>query len=765
MDAYAEFIAGKHPRVARSGLDAVDEGRFPPSLYPFQAACVRWALRRGRAALFCGTGLGKSAMQLTWSSYLAQETGKPALILAPLAVTHQMAREGARIGIPVAVCRELADVQHGVNVANYERLHKLDASAFGSVALDESSLLRAFDGKVSRSLIDAFAGTRFRLCCTATPAPNDHEERGMHAEFLGAMPRVEMLTRWFTHDSGQTAIWRLKGHAAEAFWGWVSTWAVCMDHPRDAGFDTAGYDLPPLVVRDHVVDPPDRESGEGFLFHMPDMSATGMHKEMRATTDARAAKVAQLVALEPGEPWVIWCHTNYESDALQAAIPEAVDIRGDHSSDEKEARILAFLDGRTRVVISKPSVIGFGLNLQHCARTAFVGMSYSYEAYYQAVRRFWRFGQTRPVIAHRVMASTEHALGAAVARKEAAHNEMKRAMLAAVNATATLREDLTLTEHVETRDISGEGWEIRQGDCVERIREIPTASVDFSIFSPPFGSLFVYSDAAADMGNCESWDEFFRHYAHLAPELLRITKPGRLCVVHCMQVPQFKWKIGRTKLYDFRGALIRAHEAAGWDYHSEVCIWKDPVTEMQRTKSIGLLHKQVCKDSTQSRQGIPDYLLVFRKHAGDDDEVTPVTSGDPKSRFDHYVGSDGPDPAQAIGESGMSILVWQRYASPVWFDIDQTDVLNVRPGREDRDEKHLCPLALPVIQRAVHLWTNPGELVFSPFAGIGSEGVGAIREGRLFLGIELKPSYVDVGVRNLRAAVEAQRLPLLDGIA
>ena len=763
--SYAEFIAGKHPRVARCGLDSVDESRFPAAIHPFQTACVRWALRRGRAALFCGTGLGKSIMQLAWSSYLATETGKPALILAPLAVTHQTAREGAKFGVPVTVCREASDVRPGVNVANYERLHKLDVSRFGCVVLDESSLLRAFDGKVSRALIDAFTDTRFRLCCTATPAPNDHEELGMHAEFLGAMPRVEMLTRWFTHDSGQTAVWRLKGYAAADFWAWVSSWAVCMDHPRDAGYDTAGYDLPPLEVQDHVVDPPDRESGDGMLFHMPDMSATGMHMELRATTEVRAAEVARLVALEPNEPWVVWCHTNYESDALQAAIPEAVDIRGDHSSDEKEARIMAFLDGRTRVVISKGDILGFGLNLQHCARTAFVGGSYSYERYYQSVRRFWRYGQTRPVVVHRVMASTEHALGAAVARKEEGHREMKRAMLAAVNTTATLREDLRLTEHVETREFRGDGWELWQGDSCERIREIPDASVDFTIYSPPFGSLYVYSDAAADMGNCDSWDEFFRHYAHLAPELLRITKPGRLCAVHCMQIPQFKWKVGRTKLYDFRGALIRAHEAAGWDYHSEVCIWKDPVTEMQRTKSIGLLHKQVCKDSTQSRQGIPDYLLIFRRHAGDDDTPEPVTSGDPKARFDRYVGSDGPDPAQAIGESGMSILVWQRYASPVWFDIDQTDVLNVRQARAEQDEKHLCPLALPVIQRAVHLWTNPGDLCFSPFGGIGSEGVGAIREGRRFLGIELKPGYVDVAVKNLRAAVAAQALPLLDGIA
>lgn len=268
------------------------------------------------------------------------------------------------------------------------------------------------------------------------------------------------------------------------------------------------------------------------------------------------------------------------------------------------------------------------------------------------------------------------------------------------------------------------------GDCVEAIRELPSASVGFSIFSPPFSHLFIYSDSERDMGNAANDAEFLEHYRFLVKELYRVTKPGRLCAVHCSDLPRTKSTHGEVALYDLPGDIRAVHEAEGWTYHSRVTIWKDPVVEMQRTKALGLLHKQLLKDSSRSRVGMPDYLLIFRKTPDDEKAVDKV-------------GHDAKD---------FPVDLWQQWASPVWMDIDQTDVLNVRIARDDKDEKHLCPLQLDLIDRAIRLWSNPGDVVLSPYMGVGSEGWGALRAGRKFVGVELKEAYFKQAVRNLSDA-------------
>lgn len=297
----------------------------------------------------------------------------------------------------------------------------------------------------------------------------------------------------------------------------------------------------------------------------------------------------------------------------------------------------------------------------------------------------------------------------------------------------------------------GKGWTLYNGDSCEVIKGIPDASMDFSIFSPPFSSIFVYSDSERDMGNCGTDEEFFKHFLFLVPELYRIMVPGRICAVHCSDLPMHKYKDGHIGIKDFPGDIIRTFTACGWVYHSRVTIWKDPVVEMQRTKAHGLLHKTVCKDSSKVRQGIPDVLLIFRK-PGEDKPVSRPGGFDPAE----YVGA-------MAKECMTSIDVWQRYASPVWFDIDQTDTLNARVARNDKDGRHLCPLQLGVIRRAVDLWTMPGDVVFTPFAGIGSELYGAMERGRKAVGIELKPEYFDTAVKNLKALeTEQGRGSLLD---
>ena len=443
--AYSEFLQSKALVAPLRGLAVVPA--LGSHLFPFQAECVRFGLRAGSFGLFLDTGLGKTLCELEWSLHAAAATNGRALILTPLAVARQIEAEGHRFGYPVRVIREQAEAGDGINVCNYDRLHLIEPSAFGSIALDEASILKHFIGAVSQSLIAAFSGHRFRMAATATPAPNDHTELAQHAAFLGVSTRTEMLTHWFINDSGDTSSWRLKGHAVEPFFDWMSSWARMAAHPRDLGDDVSGFDLPPLEITRHQADAPETPITGGLFGG--DVSATGIHDVKRQTIESRAAVVASLIAADPDEAWIVWCDTDYEADALTAVLPGAVDVRGSHPIERKEARLAAFADGSQRVLVSKPSVCGFGLNWQHCARVAFVGRSFSYEAWYQAVRRCWRFGQTRPVQVHLVVAEGEDAIGRVIDRKADDHAALKVAMIAAmrraVGREQSRRRDYTPT--------------------------------------------------------------------------------------------------------------------------------------------------------------------------------------------------------------------------------------------------------------------------------------------------------------------------------
>jgi superfamily II DNA or RNA helicase len=427
---YASFIASKRVVAPAAGFEP---GPMAAPLFPFQRHVVAWALRRGRAALLEDTGLGKTIQELEWARQVAAHTGRQVLILAPLAVAQQTVREGDKFGLPVAYAKDQAGASGSVVITNYERLDRFDHDAWGGVVLDESSILKSYSGATKRALFAAFARTPYKLACTATPAPNDHLELGNHAEFLDVMTSHQMIARWFINDTSTFGTYRLKGHAVEPFWDWVSSWAAMASLPSDLGaFDDAGYVLPPLNCRVHEVDADIADRGDSpTLFRMPELNATSVHREKRRTAGARAAKVAELVAAEPGERWVIWCETDYEADALAAAIPTAVELRGSDSPDRKESTLVAFSDGTIPVLITKPKLAGFGLNWQHVARVAFVGATFSFEAYYQAIRRAWRFGQTRPVDVHVVMASTERAVWDVLQRKIGDFDRMKREMLLA----------------------------------------------------------------------------------------------------------------------------------------------------------------------------------------------------------------------------------------------------------------------------------------------------------------------------------------------
>lgn len=427
MIDYAAYVARKLAYVAPSGMAGrVD---LPVSLFPHQTSLTSWALKRGRAAIFADTGLGKSRMEVAWADAVRRHTGMPVLILAPLAVAVQTAAEAAQIGVHVAVCRDRSDVDDkGINITNYDRLHRFDPSIFGGVVLDESSIIKHHDAKTFGILTAAFRDTPFKLPATATPAPNDWTELGTHAEFLGICSRQEMLAEFFTHDGGDTSVWRLKGHARHAFWRWVCSWGALIRRPSDLGFDDAAYALPPLHVHEHQVEV-DMPTN-GMLFAMEAQSLSERREARRMSLEDRVRECAKKVNAESRESWVVWCDLNDESAGLTASIDGAIEIRGSDDVDTKEARLAAFANGQARVLVSKPSICGWGLNWQHSARMAFVGVTDSYEAYYQAIRRCWRFGQKRDVHAHIFSSKAEGAVVANLKRKEREAAQMAEALSA-----------------------------------------------------------------------------------------------------------------------------------------------------------------------------------------------------------------------------------------------------------------------------------------------------------------------------------------------
>lgn len=730
MMDYDEFLQSKTMRIKESGFES--QNGFNPMLFDFQKDITKWALKKGKAAIFAGCGLGKTPIQLEWAKHVCQETGGDVLILAPLAVSNQTQKEGLKFGIETTIIAEPEDIRPGINITNYEKLQKFDVTEFVGVVLDESGILKSYDGKTRTAIIEAFADTPYKLACTATPSPNDYAELGNHSEFLGVMKRTEMLATFFVHDSkpGQhhpdqkagEEKWRLKGHAVKAFWQWVASWAVMMQKPSDLGYEDNGFILPEL--RFHQV-----QVASGTTY------ARTIHERQKARAANIADKVEALTGIVDDDIWLFWCGLNKESEMIKKGL-NAIEVKGSDSPEYKKESLLSFCNGDIPRLVSKPQLAGFGMNMQACHKMAFVGLSDSFEQMYQAVRRCWRFGQTEPVDVYVITSESEGAVVKNIERKEKKFAEMLEGMISATQEICSENLKSTKSERDEYMPEMREGknWKLYLGDCVSEMQKLEDDSVHFSIYSPPFKNIFVYSNSERDMGNSKDNDEFAVHMGYLAKEILRVLKPGRLMSVHCADIPAFKYKDGFAGLQDLPGLLIRIFSEAGFVYHSRVTVYKSPVTEMYRTKTQGLLYKQLKKDSAVSRQGLADYIVTFRK-PGDNSE--PIIHDD----------------------ESFPLPAWQKYADPVWMDILQTNTLNNKSVREYEDEKHICPLQLDVIDRCLELWTNPGDLVLSPFAGIGSEGYTAIRKGRRFVGFELKKSYFDQACDYLSQAERDGDLP------
>lgn len=720
MKSYKDFLNSKIISDVPTGIfDTININNI---LFDYQQDIVRWAIKRGRSAIFADCGLGKTFMQIEWCRIIQEKTGKKVLILAPLSVSVQTKKEAEKLGVSIALCRKSTDVKDGINITNYEMLDHFDCSQFAAICLDESSILKSFTGKTCQNIIDVFSKTPFRLACTATPSPNDYMELGTHSQFLGVMSRTEMLSTFFVHDMCDTAKWRIKGHAKDKFWYWVSSWACILKNPSDIGYSDDRFNLPELKIHTHIVE---SKNNSDNLFALEAQTLDERRIARKSSIEDRVQKASEII--NDKDQYLIWCDYNAEADLAESIIDGSIQVSGSDTQEFKERAMIGFSDGSNRILISKSSICGFGMNWQNCHEVIFIGLSDSYEMFYQALRRCWRFGQRNIVNVHIVISQSETSVLRNIKRKEKQAIDMSAGMIK-FTARNLKQEILSMKRDVyeyKRDEVKSDNFDMKLGDCVDLIRDLSDNSIHYSIYSPPFASLYTYTNSEHDMGNCRTHSEFYEHFKFLAKEIYRVLIPGRLMSFHCMNLPTSKERDGYIGITDFRGDLIRIFKDAGFIFHSEVVIWKDPVTAMQRTKALGLLHKQIKKDSCMSRQGIPDFLVTMRKKGDNPERVTHTNETFP-------------------------VDLWQQYASPVWMDINPSDTLQKESARENYDERHICPLQLQVIERALKLWTNPGDTVLSPFGGIGSEGYVAIKNGRKYIGIELKESYWKCAVNNLK---------------
>lgn len=724
---YLEFLEKKKIKVQKSGFK-VDQSKLNASLFDFQKFIVAKALEQGKYAIFADCGLGKTLMQLEWANQVSQKTNQPVLILAPLAVSGQTIQEAKKFGL---FCEKLkSDVfGFGVFITNYEQLENVNTNQFSGVVLDESSILKNFTGKYKNLIIDLFKSTPYKLACTATPSPNDLNEIGNHSEFLDILDAQDMRAKWFVRDEGMNN-YRLKGHAKKDFYGWISSWATMITNPCDLGFDGSKYVLPKLEVVEHEIIT--KEQDNGFLFNTGNVNATDFNRELKRTEQDRLDKVIELCGQKEGQI-LVWVKQNQEADYLLKRLEDAKEVRGSDTVEKKEKTLLGFANNQFRILITKAKIAQFGMNFQNCNIQIFPSLDFSFEAYYQQVRRSYRFGQKNKVEIHLIKTDTMENVGKKIEQKEKQFLEMQQEMNRNIN-------ELTygLLEEYQRKEFKNEDVLLIKGDSCIEIKTIPDNSVDLIIFSPPFSSLFTYSNYIHDMGNNESHADFFKQYSFLLKDLYRILKPGRLMCCHTKDLGVYKNSSGYTGMYDFTGEHTRAVLDENFKLHSKITIWTDPVLEMQRTKTQRLLYKTVTSDSSFTGIGMAEYFTIFKKWEGNQEDWEPVKN---------------------LNKSNFPLDTWQKWASPVWMDIKRTDVLNNREGTDMGDEKHIAPLQLEVIHRLVNLYSNEGEVVFTPFLGIGSEIYKSVQNNRKGIGIELKDSYFETACKNVSKAM-SQKLQL-----
>jgi DNA modification methylase len=757
------------------GLEATSDdmrwAKLAPHLFDYQRWVLERALERERFAAFLTTGLGKTAIQLEWARLVQRQHGGRTLIVAPLNIVGQTIEEAERFYTPrqlhlvdlrdSATFRDWCENGTGIGITNYEKIDYATAPiGVQAVALDESSILKDCNGARRHALVHAFRGVRWKLACSATPAPNDRIEYAEHAYWLETVRSTrEFLAAYFVQRDGN---WQLKAHGVDAFYRHIASWSVFMVHPEAFRFADASDALPPLdvsyphieVTAEQMEQARAHEAGEqASLFGATPGGITSRTKMLQIANgftygdeterfhSNKPLWIAECANVtHADEQVIVWVKFDEEGDALAALIPDALHLSGKTKVPERDRIIEEFRHGRgARVLILKPSMFGFGLNLQACRVQIFSSLDDSFERYFQCVRRSWRFGQTQGVKVYVPSTPFDQAMTQNVLNKQETYEaDARRQEAIFVDVLRpwdqTERSRYMPESHAELDRAAGDSWTMILGDSILHMEQMSEASMDLAVFSPPFANLFTYSSKAADMGNVKSDAEYRLQWKWFAERLLPVLKPGRVCAVHCMDIIRFAGQSGYRHTYDYPSDLRAGMEQAGFIYRARISIDKNPQIQATRTKDQNLLFVTLTRDALKSHPQAGEYVLIFT--APGENEV-PVIAND------------------------VTNQEWITWAHHIWYSIRETDVLNAALAKEDEDERHICPLQLSLIERLVRLYTNKGETVFSPFAGIGSEGWESLAWDRKFYGVELKRAYFETACTFLaqREQQLASRLP------
>lgn len=802
---YKEYLEAKNLNDQGAGFET-DKNDLNPTLFDLQKAIVLWVLKKGRVLVGLNCGLGKGPIQLealyqvviNWLAHNGGDNQASIMFCPPGVKTQFKTVEAPKFGYDINVVDEDDEIEPGINVTNYERLVKretielyekeiyfkywshcepievsrtneditverfrFDPRQFVAIALDEASILKHHDAKTRERLTRFAKNIPFRICATATPAPNDFFELSNYAEFLGVMNGRQIKANYFIQDGNTSNTFRLKKPAVKRWWEFVAQWAIIIEKPSDLGYSDEGYELPDLETRYHIIK--DTRPAEGALIPMPAKTLQDTERIKRNTIQERMEKVAEIANADDDHK-LIFIRRNAEGILLNKLIPGSVEVAGGHSDEVKEERLIGFAQGKYKVLITKPKIGGFGLNFQdYCHRIISGNINYSSEEMYQYVRRAWRFGQKHKVIHDIVLMDTEDPILAKLKQKNkqiaGMTKEVVRHMdihdLNKTKRTVKQMEDYKEDEHKEGY------WRLLLGDSCERVNELEDHSIDTVVTSVPFPAMYAYTDMDQDIGNYEMAEDLCEHLKYVFVGLLPKMKPGAMAHIHIAQGVAFQNRHGYAGLWDFRGPLVKMMQAAGWEFYSEITIEKDPQTQAARNKSHPLMQKTVFTNAARLGASVPDYLLLFRV-PGEKEKVTALLS-DPSIQG-KYNSPDG----------WITMDMWINWASNVWLmyrkgmkwweGINVTRVLGsllnsktgeregygIREGRGKDDEQHLCELQLDVIERCIAIHTKPGDLVCDPFNGIGSTGYQALLMGRRYVGIELKDSYYYTAIKNLQ---------------
>lgn len=826
---YGDFLARKVDFDTACGF-TIDPADVHPILLPHQRDIVRWAVKGGRRAIFAAFGLGKSLMQIeTLRLTIEHAAGNGrALIVCPLGVRAEFARDAAMVGLTTRFIRHTVEVDGpGLYVTNYESVRdgRLDPSVFDAVSLDEASVLRSFGSKTYQTFLGLFDAVPHRFVATATPSPNRFKELIHYAGFLGVMDTGQALTRFFQRDSTKANNLTLYPHKEREFWLWLNTWAVFVQRPSDLGYPDDGYDLPDLDIRYHEVEVDlsegvtvDRD-GQAHLFRDSALGVADASREKRDTIDARVAKAAQLVAEAPGDHFVLWHDLEAERHAIKRAIPESVEIYGTQDLDEREIRIADFSEGRTRVLATKPILSGSGTNLQrHCHRAIYVGVGFKFNDFFQSIHRLQRFQQPHRVRVDIIHAESEREVVRTLQAKWAQHKELTANMSAIIREFGldqdAINAALTRSLGVERVEASGQGWTAVNNDCVDETARMDTDSVDLIVTSIPFANHYEYTPSYNDFGHTDDNDHFWAQMDFLTPQLLRILRPGRIYACHVKDRINFGNVTGAgiPTVSPFHAEAIAHGRRHGFDYMGMITVVTDVVRENNQTYRLGW--SENAKDSTKMGVGSPEYVLLFHKPQTDrsrgyaDVPVTKDKAVYTRARWQvdahAFWRSSGdrhltPDELAALPvEQGSRLFTEQTlrevydyeahirvgenldargalpatfmslapgsWAPDVWHDVNRMRTLNGEQKQRNLT-MHVCPLQFDIVDRLIARYSNPGDLVFDPFGGLMTVPLRANLAGRDGYGVELNSGYWLDGVKYLQAAERERDMPTLFTLA